>query len=577
MRIGIIGTGRIASRFADTAFAGIESAYVSCVYNPKAASAEKFAIQHRIENYTDSLEELTMLTDAVYIASLHETHYEYAKYMLNNKKHVLCEKPAVLKKAQAEELYSIAKENNVVFMEAVKTAYCPGFHAMMAAAKSGKIGRIIDVEAAFSRLTPVNTREYMAQDYNGSFLEFGSYVCMPVFELLGCDYDDVRFHSMRAVNGVDAYTKAVFSFGGKSAEVKTGLGVKTEGQLLISGTNGYILAKSPWWLTKEFEIRYEDPNKKEVYKYAYEGSGLQYELKIFIDNIKRKDEVNTKDCINSEIAIATAGVMEEFIKWNKPQVDEIQNNLFAKDIKNPNVWAHRGCCTLYPENTLESFKAAAELKGLTGVELDIQFSKDKKIVVFHDENARRVTGINKNIKDCTLEELKSFKIASNDGRYAQIPTLTEVLELLKPYCENNGLLINIELKTSKVRYEGIEDAAYKLVKSYGMEKYIVWSSFLADSVSCIKKIDENAQTGVLAVSAEECITMAQKTGAKSLHPYIGGLVFELPDNMKEMPVRAWNTDEPFYKDGRPLKEPDLNKYRFYGVTDIFTNMPERYL
>lgn len=86
MRIGIIGTGRIASRFADTAFAGIESAYVSCVYNPKAASAEKFAIQHRIENYTDSLEELTMLTDAVYIASLHETHYEYAKYMLNNKK-----------------------------------------------------------------------------------------------------------------------------------------------------------------------------------------------------------------------------------------------------------------------------------------------------------------------------------------------------------------------------------------------------------------------------------------------------------------------------------------------------------
>ena len=47
--------------------------------------------------------------------------------------------------------------------------------------------------------------------------------------------------------------------------------------------------------------------------------------------------------------------------------------------------------------------------------------------------------------------------------------------------------------------------------------------------------------------------------------------------MKEMPVRAWNTDEPFYKDGRPLKEPDLNKYRFYGVTDIFTNMPEMYL
>lgn len=138
MRIGIIGTGRIASRFADTAFAGIESAYVSCVYNPKMKSAEKFAIQHRIENYTDNLEEIAILADAIYIASPHETHYQYAKYFLNNKKHVLCEKPAALSKTQAEELYTLAKENKLVFMEAVKTAYCPGFHAMMAAAKSGK-------------------------------------------------------------------------------------------------------------------------------------------------------------------------------------------------------------------------------------------------------------------------------------------------------------------------------------------------------------------------------------------------------------------------------------------------------
>ena len=156
--------------------------------------------------------------------------------------------------------------------------------------------------------------------------------------------------------------------------------------------------------------------------------------------------------------------------------------------KKPRVWAHRGCCTLYPENTLESFKAAVRsLKELQVLSWIYSLVRIKKIVVFHDENARRVTGIDKDIKDCILDELKSFKITSNDGRYAQIPTLTEVLGLLKPYCENNGLLINIELKTSKVRYEGIEDEAYKLVKSYGMEKYIVWSSFLADSISCIKR------------------------------------------------------------------------------------------
>lgn len=581
MRIGIIGTGRIAARFADTALTGIESTYISCVYNPREESAVRFIQQHNIQACTADWDEFVDNIDAAYVASPHETHYEYSRKLLLSGKHVLCEKPAALKKEQVRELIDIAQNNQLVYMEALKTAYCPGYKALIKIAESGRIGRIVEVEAAFSRLTPLNTREYKDDDCNGSFLEFGSYTLLPVLTLLGCEYDDVTFRTVRAQNGVDAYTKAFIEYKDeyidKTAIVKTGLGAKTEGQLVVTGTNGYILAKSPWWLTKEFEVRYENPGKIERYRFGYEGTGLCYEVREFVHRIKNNDK-KTVD-ISDNISIAMAGVMERFTDWNTPIYKDRHDQFLAtgKNKAMPKIWAHRGCCTLYPENTLEAFRAAAELDGITGIELDIQLTSDGEMVVFNDENLRRVTHIDRNVRGCTLAEIKNIAIPANDGKYCSIPTLEEVLVMMKPYCESRGILINIELKTSVIRYDGIESKAYEIVRKYGMEQYIVWSSFLAESVDIIKKIDRDAKTAVLAMSIEECISMARDTAADALHPYIGGLVYALPQDMQGMPVRAWNGDEPFFNDGRPLKEAHLEEYRYYGATDIFTNIPERYV
>ena len=581
MRIGIIGTGRIAARFADTALTGVESIYISCVYNPREESALRFIQQHNIQACTADWDEFVDNIDAAYVASPHETHYEYSRKLLLSGKHVLCEKPAALKKEQVRELIDIAQNNQLVYMEALKTAYCPGYKALIQIAESGRIGRIVEVEAAFSRLTPLNTREYKDDDCNGSFLEFGSYTLLPVLTLLGCEYDDVTFRTVRAQNGVDAYTKAFIEYKDeyidKTAIVKTGLGAKTEGQLVVTGTNGYILAKSPWWLTKEFEVRYENPGKIERYRFGYEGTGLCYEVREFVHRIKNNDK-KTVD-ISDNISIAMAGVMERFADWNTPIYKDRHNQFLAtgKNKAMPKIWAQRGCCTLYPENTLEAFRAAAELDGITGIELDIQLTSDGEMVVFHDENLRRVTHIDRNVRGCTLAEIKNIAIPANDGKYCSIPTLEEVLVMMKPYCESRGILINIELKTSIIRYDGIESKAYEIVRKYGMEQYIVWSSFLAESVDIIKKIDRDAKTAVLAMSIEECISMARDTAADALHPYIGGLVYALPQDMQGMPVRAWNGDEPFFNDGRPLKEAHLEEYRYYGATDIFTNIPERYV
>lgn len=136
IRLGIIGTGRIASRMVPEVkyVSGIN---LSAVFNPNQESAKQFAKHFEINKYMDNLEKFYDEVDAVYIASPHETHYEYIKSALEHHKHVLCEKPMVLKKEQAEELFQIAEKNGLVLMEAIKTAYCPGFTQLLSIVRSG--------------------------------------------------------------------------------------------------------------------------------------------------------------------------------------------------------------------------------------------------------------------------------------------------------------------------------------------------------------------------------------------------------------------------------------------------------
>lgn len=110
-----------------------------------------------------------------------------------------------------------------------------------------------------------------------------------------------------------------------------------------------------------------------------------------------------------------------------------------------NIWAHRGCSQMYPENTLLAFGKAAEINGLTGIELDIQLTKDGHMVVFHDESLERTTNGIGRLCDFTLSELRKLKINSINGGYERIPTITEVFDLLEKRLKS-GLKLNIELK-----------------------------------------------------------------------------------------------------------------------------------
>lgn len=316
IRIGIIGTGRIAERFVPEA-KYVSGVIVQGVYNPHEAHAKHFAEQFELAFYTSDLELLWEKVDAVYIASPHETHYDYAKEALRHKKHVLCEKPLAFKKIDAEELFRLAHENGCVLLEAIKTAYCPGFAQLVSIAKSGVIGRIRDVEACFTRLTPEHLRERQDIEYGGGFTEFGSHTLLPIIKLMGPDYKEVRFDSILDENGIDLYTKASFLYENGMALSKSGVGVKSEGQLVVAGTRGYILAESPWWLTQSFEVRYEDPNKRDKYFVKFLGQGLRYEISDFAYMINGHEGRSYK--FTQEESIAIAGVMEAFMKHRQKE------------------------------------------------------------------------------------------------------------------------------------------------------------------------------------------------------------------------------------------------------------------
>ncbi|WP_188399497.1 Gfo/Idh/MocA family oxidoreductase [Sporomusa sp. GT1] len=317
IRLGIVGSGRIAGRFIPEA-KFVSGLNIEGVYNPRRESAERFAAEHSLAFATDDEEEFYEHVDAVNIASPHETHYGYIKRALEHGKHVLCEKPMLLQKAQAEEVFDLAKEKNCILMEALKTAYVPGFIRLISLAKSGVIGEIRDVESCFTRLTPSHLREVTDIRNGGSFTEFGSYTLLPIIKLLGTDYQDVYFKSFLADNGVDIYTKAYFNYGGNIATSKTGLKIKSDGHLLISGTRGYIFVPAPWWLTKEFEICYEDFTQNEKVYTKFLGDGLRYELSDFIATINGHSSGGFK--LTRDESVALAGLMEKFLEQRSQPV-----------------------------------------------------------------------------------------------------------------------------------------------------------------------------------------------------------------------------------------------------------------
>lgn len=308
VKVGIVGCGRVANRFPSEADVVNGIAITAC-FDTNADAMNDYVRTYKDVKACASYESMLDEVDAVYVATPHLEHYDCIKTALNAGKHVLCETPMVLQGAQAKELFELAERKGVILMEANKTAHCPAFNHLMVMIKSGVIGEVVDIEASLSQLLDKNGREFDAAQAGGALYEQGSYPLLPIIRLMGCDYKNLNLYS-RMENGVDIHTKGVFRYAHAVCSFKVGLGVKTEGNLVISGTKGYAYVPAPWWLTDYFELRYEDQNKNQKFFYKWDGAGLRYEIQEFISCIVNKRFSTAR--LRRRESVCMAEVMEAF-------------------------------------------------------------------------------------------------------------------------------------------------------------------------------------------------------------------------------------------------------------------------
>jgi glycerophosphoryl diester phosphodiesterase len=213
-----------------------------------------------------------------------------------------------------------------------------------------------------------------------------------------------------------------------------------------------------------------------------------------------------------------------------------------------------------------AFKKGLE-QGATGIETDVQLSKDGQMVLIHDEMLERTTSGTGWVKDHTLQELKSLDAG---GKFApsfqgeRIPLLEELLELTK----NSSTIINIELKNSSVFYEGLEEKVIQLVRDFHMSDRVILSSFNHYSLLHCKKLAPEIRTGILYMEGlYEPWEYAKTLQADALHAYHYAVLPEF--------VAAAKASGKAYNPFTVNDVEEMERLLSAGVDGIITDYPAR--
>lgn len=305
IRLGLVGESKFLNKVE------MEARYVNGIHVSGLCAGdigEMSGSLRKLDIITDNYDSLLNEVDAVYIRSLPELHYTQIRKALERGKHVLCESPVVLNQKECIELFKLASSKKLILMEAVKTAYSTAFSRLLLLIKTGKIGQVMSVDATCTSLR--EDRKFNTE-WNGIF-EWGPTALLPIFQILGTKYLDYHIvsHFYDSQRKYDSFTKIDFIYDNAVASIKVGDGVKSEGELIISGTNCYVYVPAPWWNTDYFELRYENPVNNKRYFYQLEGEGIRYELVAFIRAIISGKVITN---IDEKVTYKIADVMDNFI------------------------------------------------------------------------------------------------------------------------------------------------------------------------------------------------------------------------------------------------------------------------
>lgn len=290
LKIGLVGAAVFQTKFVNESkfVNGVEVVGVCASVRPSEPEMQDLF-------YTDSYDRLLERVDAVYIISKPEKHYIDSKKALLAGKHVLCESPIAFSKQESDELFKIAEERGLIMMDAIKTAYATAYERLVLLAKGGKIGKVVSVDAVCTSLRDGLTIEGtdLSRKWN-SMCGWAPAALLPVFQILGTDYKQKIIYSMflDKETNIDAFTKIDFVYPKAVASIKVAKGAKAEGELIITGTKGYIYVPAPWWKTDYFEVRYENPEDNRRFFYQLDGEGIRYEIVAFAKSIEMKKNIS---------------------------------------------------------------------------------------------------------------------------------------------------------------------------------------------------------------------------------------------------------------------------------------------
>jgi glycerophosphoryl diester phosphodiesterase len=233
---------------------------------------------------------------------------------------------------------------------------------------------------------------------------------------------------------------------------------------------------------------------------------------------------------------------------------------------NMKIFAHRGFSGKYPENTMLAYTKAVE--GVCdGIELDVQLTKDRIMVLIHDELIDRTSNGKGFVRDYTYQELLQYDFSAKfAGIYGinQIPTLYEYLDWMK----EKDVFTNIELKNSVCYYGGMEEMVLEEIRKRGLEERILLSSFNNVSVLKCKRLAPGIQTAFLTESSIwNAGRYVSENNVDCYHPDLKWLTKEEVCSCKEygVKVNVWRVN----------KEDDFEKVADFGVDGVFTNYPDR--
>ena len=316
INLGCVGTHFTLEKFIEESeYANGINVTHACVYGNENIAVEQS--KYTEENYVKMLNSV----DAVYIASRPIYHYDQIKTALNLGKHVFCEAPVTINVEQSKELFALAKEKNLILMVSLKTAYMEAYKRLILLVKSGLIGDVVSIDATCTSIKkaediPQNDIRY---EWNSIFA-WGPTALLPVFSLLGTDYVDKNIYSkfLDKENKYDMFTKINLTYKNAVASIKVGKGIKSEGELIISGTKGYIYVPAPWWKTDYFEMRFENPSDNKRYFYQMNGSGYRYEIVSFLKAVN--ESRNNNHYLTEEISNAICKICEEYYLGNVTEI-----------------------------------------------------------------------------------------------------------------------------------------------------------------------------------------------------------------------------------------------------------------